>query len=38
MDTTILASLARSLWRYLESVNIDAAELFQQYGLDPDLL
>ncbi|NQX89225.1 MAG: AraC family transcriptional regulator [Halioglobus sp.] len=38
METSILASAGRPLWRYLEAHNVDAAALFQGVGLDPELI
>lgn len=35
---SLLASLARPLWRLLNDQNIDARALFTQAGLDPDLI
>ena len=38
METSILASAGRMLWRYLEASNVDAASLFKRFGLDPSLI
>jgi AraC-like DNA-binding protein len=38
METSILASSSRTLWRYLNANNVDADALFQQCGLDPALI
>jgi len=38
MGSTILASVCRPLWRYLEANRVDAADLFRRKGLDPDLI
>ena len=38
METSILASVGRPLWRYLEANNLDADALFRQFGLDPALI
>jgi AraC-like DNA-binding protein len=38
METSILASAGRPLWRYLEAHKVDPEALFRQFGLDPDLI
>lgn len=38
METSILASIGRPLWRYLEANNLDAGALFVRCGLDPALI
>lgn len=38
MDTSILASVGRPLWRYLEANNLDPQAIFRQFGLDPELI
>jgi AraC-like DNA-binding protein len=38
METSILASAGRMLWRFLEANRIDADTLFKRYGLDPALI
>jgi AraC-like DNA-binding protein len=35
MESSILASAGRILWRYLEKNNIDADALFRKFGLEP---
>jgi AraC-like DNA-binding protein len=38
MGSTILASIGRPLWRYLEANRLDADALFRRCGLDPALI
>ena len=38
METTILASAGRMLWRYLDAYKLDANALFARCGLDPSLI
>jgi AraC-like DNA-binding protein len=38
METSILASAARPLWRYLEANKVDADSLFKRFGLDSALI
>lgn len=38
METSILASTGRMLWRYLEANNVDAKALFRRCDLDPALI
>lgn len=38
METSILASTSRMLWRYLEANNVDADALFRRCDLDPSLI
>jgi AraC-like DNA-binding protein len=38
METSILASASRVLWRYLNAKRIDANALFIKFGLDPSLI
>lgn len=38
METSILASAGRMLWRYLEAHKVDADALFKRCGLDPALI
>jgi len=38
MGATILASVCRPLWRYLETNRVDAAALFRRTGLDPEII
>lgn len=38
METSILASAGRMLWRYLEANRLEADELFKRCGLDPSLI
>ena len=35
MSATILATLARALWRQAEDQNLDAESIFSASGLDP---
>ena len=38
METSILASAGRMLWRYLEANQLESDELFKRCGLDPSLI
>jgi len=38
METSMLASAGRMLWRYLDANRVDADALFKQCGLDPSLI
>ena len=38
MQTRILCSLGRVLWRILEESKLDAAFIFRKHGLDPSLV
>lgn len=38
MPTSVLATLARPLWRLAEDQNLDATSIFRESGLDPDRL
>lgn len=38
MSSSILASVGRMLWRYLEAREVDADALFKRHGLDPSLI
>jgi AraC-like DNA-binding protein len=38
METSILASAGRMLWRYLDANRVDADDLFNRCGLDPSLI
>ena len=38
MGSSILASVGRPLWRYLEANRVDAATLFRRHGIDPALI
>jgi AraC-like DNA-binding protein len=38
LETSILASAGRMLWRYLEAHKVDAEALFKRCGLDPSLV
>jgi AraC-like DNA-binding protein len=38
METSILASVGRPLWRYLDANKIDADSMFRRFGLDPTLI
>lgn len=38
METSILASAGRMLWRYLEANKLEGDELFRRCGLDPSLI
>ena len=38
MESSILASAGRPLWRYLDANKVDADALFKQFGLDPELI
>jgi len=38
MSSSILASVGRMLWRYLEARGVDADALFKRNGLDPSLI
>jgi AraC-like DNA-binding protein len=38
METSILASAGRMLWRYLDAHKVDADALFKRCGLDPALI
>jgi AraC-like DNA-binding protein len=38
METSMLASVGRMLWRYLDAHRVDADALFKRCGLDPSLI
>jgi len=38
MEASILASVGRPLWRYLDANKVDADSLFRRFGLDPELI